>query len=211
MEQDMQSIIQAILDESKERKFLESVELAINLKDVDMNNPKNRIDEEIILPKGRGKPRKIAVFGSDELAIKSRECADTVILPEELEELRKDKKRAKTIANSHQFFLAAAPLMPIIGKNLGVVLGPRGKMPKPIPPSIDPAPLVENLRNSVRVRSKSSLTFHVPVGTRSMSAADIEANIKAVIKRVSGKLERGDMNFRSIFLKTTMGNARRIR
>jgi len=211
MEQDMQKIIQSVLDESKKRKFLESVELAINLKDIDMNNPKNRIDEEILLPKGRGKLQKVAVFGSDELAVKSRKCADTVITPDELEELRKDKKKAKEIANAHEFFLSAAPLMPIVGKNLGVVLGPRGRMPKPIPPQADPVPLVENLRNSVRVRSKSSLTFHVPVGSREMSAADIEANIKAVIKRVNSRLERGDMNIRSIYIKTTMGKVRRIR
>jgi len=209
--EDLKSIIQSVLDESQERKFLESVELAINLKDVDMNTPKNRIDEELVLPKGRGKPRKIAVFGSDELAIKARECADLVISPEEMEELRKDKKRAKTIAREHQFFIAAAPLMPMVGKNLGVVLGPRGKMPKPIPPSLDPAPMVSNLRNSVKIRSKNSLTFHVAVGTRGMSAEDIEANIKVVLTRVYSRLERGEMNIRSIYIKTTMGKAQRIR
>lgn len=210
MEANLQTIIQSLLDESKARKFTETVEMAINLKDVDMKNPKNRIDEEIVLPKGRGKTKKIAVFGSDELAAKAKECADMVISPEDIEELRKDKKRAKRIANSHAFFLAAAPLMPVVGKNLGVVLGPRGKMPKPIPPSADPAPMVTNLRNSIRIRSKDSLTFHAPVGSRSMSAADIEANIKAVMKRVLARLERGDMNIRSIYLKTTMGDARKI-
>ncbi len=211
MVDDMRTIIQAVLDESPERKFPESVELAINLKDVDMKNPKNRIDEEIILPKGRGKPVKIAVFGSDELAVKAKECAEMVITPEELEELRKEKKQAKKIANEHKFFIAAAPMMPSIGKNLGVVLGPRGKMPKPIPPGADPAPLVETLRNSIRVRSKDSMTFHVAVGTRTMPAADLEVNIKAILKRVMAKLERAEMNIRSIYIKTTMGKARRLR
>jgi len=98
-----------------------------------------------------------------------------------------------------------------VGKNLGVVLGPRGKMPKPIPPSADPAPLVENLKNSIRIRSRNSLTCHVPVGSLSMSAEDIASNINAVLKRVFSRLERGEMNIRSIFIKSTMGKARRIR
>jgi len=211
MQEKMIDIIKSVLEESPKRNFLESVEIAVNLRDVDMNLPKNRIDEEVLLPKGRGKKQKIAVFGSDELAVKAKECADTVIPPEEIEELRKNKKKAKEIARTHSFFLASAPLMPVIGKNLGVVLGPRGKMPKPIPPNADPKPIVENLRNSVRIRSKSSLTFHVPVGTRDMSPEDIEANIKAVLKRVVSRLERGEQNIKSIYIKTTMGKARRLR
>ncbi len=58
--------------QSKERKFLESLELAINLKDVDLSDPKNRINDELVLPNGRGKETKIAVIGSEELKAKAR-------------------------------------------------------------------------------------------------------------------------------------------
>ncbi|HID72295.1 MAG TPA: 50S ribosomal protein L1, partial [Thermoplasmata archaeon] len=78
MQEKMIDIIKSVLEESPKRNFLESVEIAVNLRDVDMNLPKNRIDEEVLLPKGRGKKQKIAVFGSDELAVKAKECADTV-------------------------------------------------------------------------------------------------------------------------------------
>ena len=77
--------IQKAIDSAKSRKFSESVEVAINLKDVDLTNPKNRVNEEIILPKGRGKEVKVAVFGSGELAVKARSAADLVILSEELD------------------------------------------------------------------------------------------------------------------------------
>lgn len=200
-------VIKEALEASKQRNFKESVDLAINLKDIDLSIPKNRIDDEVLLPKGRGKTVKIAVFGSGELAVKAKGVADLVITPEELDDLAEDKKKAKKVANEHIFFIAEAPLMPTIGKKLGVVLGPRGKMPKPIPPSADPKPLIENLRKTVRLRSKDRRTFHTPVGTKDMSIEELAENVDVVVKRLLGKLERGKMNIASIYIKTTMGKS----
>ena len=142
--------------------------------------------------------------------MKAKGVADTVITPEELEELGGEKRRAKTLANTHNFFISEAPLMPIIGRKLGIVLGPRGKMPRPIPPGADPSGMIENLRKSVRARSKDKHTFHVPVGTREMSPDDIAENVEVVLKRVLTKLERGSFNIRSIYIKTTMGPSVKI-
>jgi large subunit ribosomal protein L1 len=203
-------VVKEALEASKERKFKESVDLAINLKDIDLSIPKNRVDDEILLPKGRGKPVKIAVFGSGELAVKAKGVADLVITPEELDDLSDDKKMAKKMVNEHVFFIAEAPLMPVIGKKLGVVLGPRGKMPKPIPPNVDPVPLINNLRNTVRLRSKDRRTFHTPVGTKDMGAEDLAENVDVIIKRLIGKLDRGKMNISSVYVKTTMGKSVRL-
>ena len=101
--------------------------------------------------------------------------------------------------------------MPTIGKRLGVFLGPRGKMPKPVPPSVDPAPMIKNLRNTVKLRSKESKTFHTMVGTKDMSVDDLATNIDAVTIRLISKLERGEMNIASIYVKTTMGPSVRIK
>ncbi len=92
-----------------------------------------------------------------------------------------------------------------IGKSLGQVLGPRGKIPKPLPPGQDPSPLIGNLKRTVRARSRDKKTFHVPVGTRDMDPADLAEKINAVVKRIVGKLEKGYGNIDSIYLKTTMG------
>lgn len=195
---------------TRERKFRESVDLAINLKGLDLSNPKNRVEEEVPLPAGRGRKVKIGIFAGGELAIKARAFADTVIQPNEIEELANDKKRAKKLADEHQFFLAEAGLMTTIGKRLGTVLGPRGKVPKVIPPGGDPTGLVTTLRNVVRVRSRDRRTFHANVGTAEMAAEQLATNIEAILKRVEGKLEHGRQNIHSIFVKTTMGPAQRI-
>ncbi len=207
-------IVEAVreaIEKAKPRNFKESVDLAINLKDVDLSIPKNRINEEVILPSGRGKEIKVAVFGSGETALKAKECADLVIPPEEIDKLAENKRKARKIANEYDFFIAEAPLMGRIGKVLGVILGPRGKMPKPIPPGGDPCPLVKNLKRTVRMRSRDKRTFHVPVGTRDMDPEDIAKNIEEVIKKLEAKLERGMQNIDSIYVKTTMGPAIRIK
>jgi len=136
--------------------------------------------------------------------------ADVVITPEEIKELAEDKKKAKQVAESCDFFLAEAPLMPTIGRSLGRVFAPRGKMPKPIPPDADIAPIVEKLRKSVRVRSKDRPTFHCLVGREDMPPEDIAENVENVLHRVESKLERGRMNIRSAYIKTTMGSAVRV-
>jgi large subunit ribosomal protein L1 len=202
--------VEDALKQSKKRKFKESVEISINLKDIDLSIPKNRIDDEIILPKGRGKVLKIAVFGSGELAEKAKKSADLVIQPEEIENIAKDKREARKIVNAHDYFIAEAPLMPTIGKSLGVILGPRGKMPKPIPPQADPAPMITNLKKTIKIRSKERTTFHAPIGTRQMAVDDLVENIEAVLNRIESKLDRGRQNIASVFVKTTMGPAVRV-
>ena len=83
-------------------------------------------------------------------------------------------------------------------------------MPKPIPPGTEPTAIINNLRNTVRVRSKDRRTFHAPVGTKEMSAEDLAENVDVIIKRVIGKLERGKMNIASAYVKTTMGASVRL-
>jgi large subunit ribosomal protein L1 len=204
-------VVSKILDESKklERKFKQNIDLVVNLKNIDLNNPKNRLEEEIILPQGRGSVAKIALFASGELAVKSKTHVDLLIKPEEIGDLSKDKKKFKKIAEAHDFFIAEAPLMPTIGKTLGTVLGRRGKMPRPVPPNADISGLVKNLRNTVKIRAKTK-TFHTTVGNEEMSKENIADNIDAIIKRIEQKLEKGRMNIGSIHIKTTMGPSERV-
>lgn len=202
--------VQKALESAKKRNFTETVELAINLKDVDLTIPKNRIQDDIILPNGRGRPVRVCVIGGGELALKAKDVADLVITTEELGAIADDKKQAKRIANSTDYFVAEAPLMAVVGKRLGTVLGPRGKMPKPIPPGADPSGMIDNLRRSVTVRTKDRKTFHVPVGTANMSAEEIADNVEVILKRVSLRLEKGMANVASAYVKTSMGPAEKI-
>jgi large subunit ribosomal protein L1 len=208
-------ILQAVatcLEQSKElkRKFVQTIDMAITLKNVDMNLPKNRIDEDIVLPSGRGKEAKVGVFAQGEGASKAKDVADVVIQPDQFEDLKKDKREFKKTANSMHYFLAEAPLMAQIGKMLGIVLGPRGKMPRPMPPGADPTGQVTQLRNTIKVRSKDKLSFHCVVGSEDQTQEELAENIEAILKRVEGRLEHGRMNVGAIYIKTSMGPSVRL-
>ena len=200
--------VKTALDEEHNHKrgFRQSVDLNINLKDVDMNEPSNRVDDEIILPEGRGEPAKIGVFATGEMALNAKGVADAVFQPDDIEEISGDTKRAKALADDFDFFTAEAPLMPTIGKTLGRFFGPRGKMPRPLPPTANIAEEVKKLRETVRIRSRSKTTFHCLVGKEDMNPEALAENIQALIKRLEEQLERGRMNIKSIYVKTTMGS-----
>ncbi len=198
--------VKQALEKSPERKFSESIDLAINLKNLDMNQPQNRIDEEIILPNGLGRPIKIAVFSKGETAQRAKAAgADYVFDPEEISVLGEDKTRAKNLAEEVNFFIAEAAYMPTIGKTLGQVLGPRGKMPIPLTPDKDVVQIINKSRNSIKVRSKDKMTFHISIGKKDMDPVKLSENLEAVINRIEHRYERGLYNVKSIYVKTTMG------
>ena len=210
MEEKISQAIKDALENSPERKFVESVDISFTIKDVDLKNPNNRIKEEVRLPSGRGKELKIAMFAAGEAATKAKDAGIHVITPQEIEELGGKKGKAKKIANSYDFFLSEVPHMGLIGRYLGVVLGPRGKMPRPVPPTLDPSVIAAGLKSTVIIKSGDNMTFHAAIGTAKQSQEELSANAMEIFNRVISKLERGIGNIRSLYIKTSMGPAQRI-
>jgi len=203
--------IKEAIEKAKPRRFVETVELAVNLKNVDMRRPENRIDTIVLLPHGLGKPRKVGVFAKGEMALKAKEAgADLILSPDDINELAKNKRQAKKIAKRIDFFIAEATLMPEIGRKLGPILGPRGKMPQPIPPLADPKPFIERLKKSVKIRTRDKPTFHAPIGKRDMDPEKLAENALEILKVVENKYENPIQNIKSIYVKTTMGPAVRV-
>jgi large subunit ribosomal protein L1 len=210
MEKNINNAIKEAIENAPERKFVESMDIQFTIKDVDLKNPTNRIKEEVRLPSGRGRDVQIAMFAAGEAATRAREAGIHVITPPEIEELGGNKGRAKKIGNKFDFFLSEVPHMGLIGRYLGTVLGPRGKMPRPVPPTLDPAAIATGLKTTVVVKSGDKMTFHTTIGTIGQTQEELFANAMEVYNRVIGRLERGAGNIRSLFIKTTMGPATRV-
>lgn len=206
---DAKSVLQAIKevkDKSEERKFAQSIELIINLRDIDPKKSENRIQELIELPHATEKENSICVFASGEMALRARKTgADLVIGKKELEAMVGDKKRQKNLVKTYDFFIAEAPLMPLIGKVLGAALGPKGRMPTPVPPTADITEHIKKHRKTVLVRLRGQPVLQCRVGTEKTPDKEIAENVQAVMLRIERKLRRGIKNIRSIYLKTTMG------
>jgi large subunit ribosomal protein L1 len=210
MQTKISQAIKDAVEAAPKRSFVESIDMSFTIRDVDLKNPANRIQEEVRLPSGRGKQISIAMFASADAAIKAKEAGIVVIDPSSIEELGGDKTKAKKMAKKYDYFLSEVPHMGLIGRYLGVVLGPRGKMPRPVPPNLDPAMVAKGLESTVMVRSRDRVTFHTAIGTLSQTEDELIENALTVWTRVITKLERGAGNIRSLHIKTTMGPSHKV-
>jgi large subunit ribosomal protein L1 len=129
---------------------------------------------------------------------------------QEIENLAKDKKGARKLAQQYDFFIAEAPLMPLVGRALGSFLGPRGKMPTPVPPNAPIDQVILNHRKMVRVRMREQPVLSCRVGTEAMPDEKLVENIQAVVSRIEQKLERGFKNIGEILVKGTMSKPVKI-
>jgi len=205
--------VKEVKEKSEKRGFTQSVELILSMKDIDMKSPEGRIQELVELPHSLPeKQNKLCVIASGELALKARKAnADLVIERAELEGLAGKKRELRKIAEEHDFFLAEAPLMPLVGKILGPVLGPRGKMPTPVPPTAEISSLMEKHRKTVIARMRNQPIMQCRVGTESMKEEDIAENIQVVLRAIEGKLKRGMKNIKFAYIKTSMGKPVKIK
>ena len=211
MTQVIEEAVKKVLEESKPRNFTQSIDVVITINDLDINKPENSLDEEVLLPNGRGKDVKIAFIAEGELAYQAEQAgADLVINKEKLEELGKNRPEAKKLANSYDFFVAQTDLMPTVGRFLGPVLGPRKKMPKPIPASANPETILGRLRSTIKIRVKDQPIIQSIVGSEDMTEAQVAENIDAIMDVLDRNLEKGSKQIKAMYLKTTMGPVTRV-
>jgi large subunit ribosomal protein L1 len=193
------------------KKFSQSIDLVVKLREVDLKKPENRINETISLPNPPERSLKICVIASGDLATRAKSAgADMIVRRQEIEDLGKDKKAARKLAQEYDFFIAEAPLMPLVGRALGSFLGPRGKMPTPVPPNAAIDQVVAGHRTMVRVRMREQPVLQCRVGTESMADDKLTENILAVTSRIEQKLDRGIKNVGEILVKATMSKPVKI-
>ncbi|WP_247000399.1 50S ribosomal protein L1 [Halosolutus gelatinilyticus] len=200
---DIETAVTRALEDAPDRNFTETVDLAINLRDLDLNEPSNRVDESVVLPSGTGQETQIVVIAEGETAVRAEEVADQVLSEDDVADL--DDDEAKDLADETDFFIAEEAIMQDIARHLGTILGPRGKMPDPLSPDEDVIETVNRLKNTVQIRSRDRRTFHTRVGAEDMGAEEIADNIDVILRRLHADLEKGPQNIDSVYVKTTMG------
>ena len=197
------SAIKELRDKSEKRQFSQSFDLLISLKEVDLKKPENKFTEDVVLPHGKGKESTVIVFADN-----IKDAGADIFTTDDVNNLVKNKRKAKKLVSSTDFFLAEAKLMPVVGKVLGQFIGPRGKLPKVI--TGDVKALVKNSKKAVRIRVKDSPVIQTIVGKEDMKDEEIAENIDAVLKILETKLPKGKSNIGKIMLKLTMGKPMKI-
>lgn len=190
---------------TKERKFKQSLELIMVFKDIDVKKG-FAINETVQLPKKLNHPASVCVIASGDLGLKAKNAnADRVVDGTEVAQIGTNKRESRKLINGYDFFLADTQLMANVGKTLGQFMGPRGKMPTPVPFNAPIESILDRFKSSIRVRLRNSLSLACKIGDETMSDEDLFANANAIIGTIEKKLPSGDKNIKKIMVKTTMG------
>ena len=207
-----EQVAKARADDYKKRNFQQSFELILKLKDVDVKKTDLNINEVVFLPNRLTDQAKVCVFAGGDSALRAQRAgADRVIESGELDTLASEKRNAKKLAREYQFFMADTSLMPKIGKILGQFLGPKGRMPTPIPPTARIEAILNRYRTAIRVKARGSLSVAGKIGDESLDDSKLAENALAVINQVEKKLPNGEKNIQSLVVKKTMGKLTRMK
>ncbi|MFX1240148.1 MAG: hypothetical protein ACFFA7_02755 [Promethearchaeota archaeon] len=199
----------------KVRKFDESIDLIINIKDVNLNDPKNRIDKEIILSNDitvNDKPN-ICVIASDEILLEAKKLGIDTIDSDGLVNLNNEEKKIKKkFAKKYEFFIVEDKMMRDVARYLARFLGPVGKIPKPFPTGYgiisSPDELrvaYERYKKIIRIQMKKQPIIFAKIGKKSMNSEHLFENMKTVVNFIADQMPHRFNNFKSMYLKSTMG------
>lgn len=189
---------------SKQRKFTQSIEMILVFKDIDVKKG-FALNEVVQLPK-TSSPATVCIMATGDMGQKAKAAkADAVVGSDELDKFAANKRASRKFINKYDFFLADTQIMPVVGKVLGQLLGPRGKMPTPVPFNASIESFLTRFRASIKVRARASLAMSCKIGDESMDDADLAINAHAVLTAVEKKLPSGDKNMKRVIIKTTMG------
>ncbi|CAE7209650.1 RPL10A [Symbiodinium sp. CCMP2592] len=198
--------IAGILEGSKEkqRKFLETVELQIGLKDYDTQRDK-RFAGTIKLPHVPRPRLKVCVLGDAVHCEQAQRANIPFKSVEDLKKLNKNKKMVKKLADSFDAFLASQVLIPQIPRLLGPGLNKAGKFPTLVQHSDNLETKVTEVRSQVKFQLKKVLCMGVAVGNVAMTPDELRQNCLMAINFLVSLLKKNWNNVKRLHIKSTMG------
>ncbi|MCK4670150.1 MAG: hypothetical protein KAT43_03025 [Nanoarchaeota archaeon] len=204
----IQAAINKARDASRKRKFNQTFDLIVNLKNIDLK--KNKVEIFVDLHHEKGKKIKVCALVGPELLDQAKTACDHAIVSEDFGDL--DKKKIKELAKTYDFFIAQATIMPKIAQTFGRVFGPLGKMPNPkagciVPPTANLKPLYEKLQRLVKVSAQKQPVIQCAIGTENLDDAIIADNYLTIYKALITNLPNRENNIKKGFIKLTMGPA----
>ena len=186
------------LRKEKKRKFVQTVDLVMNLKNFDVR--KEALNTFVSVPHGREK--KLAAFFT-----KRSKLIDTITEADFVK--YRDMKDIKKLAKKYDAFIAVAPMMGKVATKFGRVFGPMNRMPSPqagivVKEDDDVVKaMIEKMNKSIRVKNKE-MAIKIAIGKEDMSDDEIAENYAAAVKGLEKALPRGRDNVKEVLIKFTM-------
>jgi len=207
----MLECINKMREGSKERKFLQTVELQVSLKDYDPQKDK-RFVGSVRLPNIPRPNMKICLIAdqkhADEVAAAGLDIEVTSL--DALKKFNKDKKLIKKWAKKYSLLLATDTLIKKIPTVLGPVLNRIGKFPQPVTHNDSIAKKVDDVRGSVKWQLKKVTCLNVAAGNEKMNDEELRQNLVMALNFLASLLKKQWHNLKAINIKTTMGKSVKV-
>ena len=192
---------------SQKRNFVQSVDLNINLREINIKKAEENIDAFITLPNKLENKIKICALVSKD-AIDKANVFDKVISEEEFADY-KDKKEINHLAKSYDLFVASPKIMAKVATVFGRVLGSKGKMPNPkasqiLIPTLDFKELKDKLLRTVRLKTNKEAIVKCQIGKENLTDDQLADNFMIVYNALVRALPREENNIKNVSIKTTM-------
>merc|ERR1711871_359697 len=207
----MRDSIEEILNASKEkqRKFLETIELQIGLKNYDPQKDK-RFSGTVKLPFVPRPKLKLCMLGDAQHCEEARSLGLDAMSVDDLKKLNKDKKLVKKLAKKYHGFLASDTVIKQIPRLLGPGLNKAGKFPTLCTHNEELAVKVDTIKKNVKFQLKKVLCMGVAVGNVDMDVKELYSNIQMSINFLVSLLKKNWQNVKCLYIKSSMGAPVRV-
>jgi large subunit ribosomal protein L1 len=201
--------IEELRKNSKKRSFVQTFDLIINLKNLDLKKPEHKLDLGVKI-NSHIKNKKLKICAVVDQSINEAEkIFDNVLHKENLIEMKSDMKEIRKITSKFDKFVVVASLMPTFAQVLGRYLGPLNKMPSPklgmiINPKTNLQELYNKLQKTVHIQIKKNLVVQASVGNEKETDETIAENIKLVYESLEHHLPDHTNNLKNARLKLSM-------
>ncbi|CAJ2645838.1 60S ribosomal protein L10a-1-like [Trifolium pratense] len=203
--------ITGIMGASKDkgRKFVETIELQIGLKNYDPQKDK-RFSGSVKLPHIPRPKMKICMLGDAQHVEEAEKIGLESMDVEALKKLNKNKKLVKKLAKRYQAFLASEAVIKQIPRLLGPGLNKAGKFPTLVSHQESLEAKVNETKAMVKFQLKKVLCMGVAVGNVSMDEKQIFQNVQLSVNFLVSLLKKNWQNVRCLYLKSSMGKSYRV-
>jgi len=190
------------------RKFKQTIELQIGLKDYDPQKDK-RFVGSVRLPNCPRPTLKICIIADekhkDEIA--KAKCDVEVVSLDDLKKYNKDKKQIKSWAKKYSMLLASDTVLKKVPVVCGPILNRIGMFPQVVAHNEPIANKVDDYRSSVKWQLKKVTCLNAAVGAEGFTDEELKQNIMMSINFLISLLKKGWHNMKSVHIKSTMSKS----
>ena len=202
-------VIEAALENRKERKFVESLELQVMLRDYNPEREK-RFNSTTILHTPCRSNMKFAVIGTVAHYDQAKTLGVEALNKDDLKKFNNEAKLIKKWARKFDAILVSESINKDVTKLIGRYITMIGKLPTPISERMTVTDKMEEMKKTIRFRVKKYPWVAQSFGIATSNTEDLRHNLTKTINFLISLLPKGWQNIKTLHVKTTMGQAQRL-